>query len=124
MKMVTRPVAILIALASFAFVSSIPSQSGERLTEKQIRKLFPGTFSGTLDGDERKFTVSLATDGLIRGRVEGKVDEGRWSIEGGKLCVKWKHWEDARKNCQFVERQGHWYMAIKEDGDVLMKFKR
>ncbi len=122
--MVTRPVAILIALVSFAFVSSMPSHGGERLTEKQIRKLFPGTFSGTLDGDDRKFTVSLATDGLIRGRVEGKVDEGRWSIEGGKLCVQWKHWEEARKNCQFVERQGHWYMAVKEDGDVLMKFKR
>ena len=122
--MATRPIAMFIALAAFTFVSSVPSQSGERLTEKQTRKLFPGTFSGTLDGDERKFTVSLATDGLIRGHVEGKVDEGRWSIEGGKLCVQWKHWEDARKNCQFVERQGPWFMAVKEDGDVLMKFKK
>lgn len=116
-----------VLFCAFAIVSltgTVPSESRERLTAKEIRQLFPGTFRGTVKNDKREITVAISTNGHIRARVEGKFDEGRWVLEGNRFCVTWKHWSKAKKHCRHVIRDGKWYKAVKANGSVQLKFRR
>lgn len=122
--MLYRSLALASAVACLVFMGSTPSFASDRLTAAQIRGLFPGTFKGTVKNDKREITVAINADGSIRGRADGKYDDGRWSIEGDKFCVQWKHWSKAKKRCRYVIRDGVWYKAVKADGKVLLKFRK
>lgn len=122
--MLLRSLAFACAVSGFVIVSAAPSFAGDPLTASQIRNLFPGTFNGSVKNGKRRITVSILAGGLIRGRADGKVDEGRWSIESDKFCIKWKHWSKAKKRCRHVIRDGVWYKAVKADGSVLLRFRK
>jgi hypothetical protein len=49
-------------------------------------------------------------------RREQDADSGRWAIEGGKLCVTWKKWNDGQKVCYTAVKQGKTYKFTGSNG--------
>ena len=56
-------------------------------------------------GGKLRAVATLTTSGS-NSRVEQDSDSGAWSIEGGKLCVKWNKWNDSRKICYSGVKRG------------------
>lgn len=61
------------------------------------------------------FTAQLSDDGIIKTKVDfgGPSDTGKWTIEDGIYCAKYKRFRFGRKNC--------WQILQTGDGEYLMK---
>jgi hypothetical protein len=92
------------ALAAAICVLSVPAW-GEPLNQHQMRQLFPGSYlvkvMGMID-----LKVSMQSNGTITGLSKGQQDRGRWSVEGGKLCITWNTWNSGKKDCSPLTREG------------------
>ena len=97
--------------------------AAQKLSRAQLLNLFPGSYSGVANDGMRIRIVGRA-DGTIRGIADEKHDQGRWSVEGGSLCIQWGFWLGAKKRCGAVHRDGPWYVAVKNDGSARIKFRR
>jgi hypothetical protein len=100
---VMRKVCSLAVL--FCVMLSDPSLA-DSLGHSQVRALFPGRYQvrvmNTVD-----LTVNMQANGVVIGHAKGDRDTGRWSVEGGKLCIAWSKWNNSRKDCSPLSRQGN-----------------
>ena len=86
------------------------AQAETKLSGKQLRALFPGTFQGTVHGIV-DVTLKASRSGKLRGMVMGKKHTGRWKISGNKLCIKLADMTDGKYKCSFVWRNDKWLVA-------------
>ncbi|MDP4823596.1 MAG: hypothetical protein NWR47_06580 [Aestuariivirgaceae bacterium] len=84
-----------------------PAMAGETLSPRELNRLFPGDFQAVVQNYNVRF--SAKTDGTLIGKVLGSSDEGRWSVQGGKLCITLESWLKGRTNCSRVIEQAGWY---------------
>lgn len=56
------------------------------------------------------------TEGGSLARTEEGSDTGRWTVEGGRLCVQWKSWNDGKKVCYTAQKSGKSYKLVGDNG--------
>ena len=104
----------LIARTAFVLMFCVAAlhnaQAETKLSGKQLRALFPGTFKGTVHGFV-DVTLKASRSGKLRGMVMGKKDTGRWKIKGNRLCIKLADMTDGKYKCSFVWRNDKWLVA-------------
>ncbi|MDJ0948430.1 MAG: serine/threonine-protein kinase [Alphaproteobacteria bacterium] len=73
-------------------------------------------------GAELDYKVDFGANGLLRGYrqnlqlAEEEYDSGAWSVEGGKLCMKWSKWDDGQKHCYAISGDGQRLAASGSQG--------
>jgi len=85
----TAIASVLLAAGAIGFAAVPESWAGEALSPGEIRRLVPGTYQGIYK-DRIPIQVQVSRDGSLRAHATGKFDEGRWSVERGRLCVMFK----------------------------------
>lgn len=120
-----KALTLTIALGFVALAAPMTeSHAAGNLSQAQLRSLFPGSYVGEIGKSKIKFMASVTAKGRVMARAEGKVDQGVWRVKGGKLCIKWAHWNDAKEQCRFVKKQGAWYAVLKVGGRMKLRFRR
>lgn len=117
-----KPQAGLLGLA-LSVLTLDGAEAAQRLSRAELLKLFPGTYSGVAK-DGTRVRIQGTADGSLHGIADAKHDRGRWTVEGNRLCIKWGFWMSAKKRCGAVHRDGPWYVAVKANGSVRMRFRR
>jgi hypothetical protein len=92
----------LAALAASVFA---PSALADPLDQKELRNLFPGRYVVKVMG-AIELRVNMQANGTLVGSSQGQRDSGRWSVESGKLCIEWNTWNQGRKDCSQLSREG------------------
>ncbi len=101
----------ILKLAAAGVVAMCPSSTAyadEALTQAQLQKLFPGTFTAVVQG-ATKLTFTAKSNGTLIGEMPGKQDSGRWSLRDGKLCVMLTTWTRGKSACSAVVADSGWY---------------
>ena len=106
-------------LAGLVSVDGALGEITRPITERALKRLVPGatvhlnTPIGTVvpiayDGDG----TMVGHAGAVAFYLGSSKDEGRWWVENGKLCHKWRIWFSGRRNCMSLRRAGtrlFWY---------------
>jgi hypothetical protein len=107
--------AALLFTASLTFGSNTaviaPSQAAEaatKVSERDLRQLFPGRFHAIARGLIR-LNITARADGSLVARRVGKSDTGTWNIRSGQLCIKFSKWLKGRMKCSSVTVKSGWY---------------
>jgi hypothetical protein len=90
---------------------TIPSHAAEvvsRVSESELRQLFPGRFSAIAHGF-LKVKITALADGSLFAQQIGKSDTGIWKIRSGQLCIKFSKWLKGRIRCSAVTEKAGWY---------------
>ena len=86
------------------------SQASTPLTQTQLQKLFPGTFTAVVHG-AMKLTFTAKGNGTLIGAMPGKKDSGQWTVQNGKLCVMLNTWTRGKSACSTVVAGDGWYQG-------------
>lgn len=97
-----------IAVASVLMCMPGAAFADEALTHNQLRKLFPGTFTAVVHGGAT-LTFKAMGNGVLIGKMPGKQDQGRWSLQNGKLCIMLSNWTQGKAACSTVVSDSGWY---------------
>ncbi len=90
-KSTLATLAVVIALVS-------PAAAGS-LSATEIKALAPGTYAVSIYGFI-KMTINLQPGGTISGVTSKKKrDNGYWSVNGDKLCIRWNRWLKKKTRC-------------------------
>jgi hypothetical protein len=84
------------------------AQADTALTQSQLQKLFPGTFTAVVHG-ALTLTFTAKGNGTLIGAMPGKQDSGQWSLRNGKLCVMLTSWTRGKSACSTVVADSGWY---------------
>ena len=96
-------------LAAIAFLAPVPlAHAEEPLNDQQLLRLFPGTFQALVKG-KYEVTVTVKRDGAIVGEVSGLLDQGRWTVRDGELCIVMPAMTRGRVECSAVVADNGWY---------------
>ena len=89
-------------------LTSVVANAGEPLSQAQLGKLFPGSFTAVVHG---MVTVNFTAkdDGVLIGQMKAKRDSGRWSLKNGKLCISLAEWTQGKSSCSAVVADNGWY---------------
>jgi hypothetical protein len=94
-----------LCLAALSVTVWSGQASSQPLNQKQVSSLFPGRYvvkvMGAID-----LQVHMQSNGTLTGLSLGQRDQGRWSVESGKLCITWNTWNKGRKDCSTLSRDG------------------
>jgi hypothetical protein len=97
---------ILLGLAMIVCAVSVTPTYAGSLAHGEVRALFPGRYvvrvMNTLD-----LAVNMQANGVVVGRAKSDRDTGHWTVEAGKLCIAWSKWNNGRKDCSPLSRQGN-----------------
>ncbi len=85
-------------------------------------KRLKGVYTAIWKG--HKARVKLNADGTLRAVSENRFDEGRWKVEGNRLCVAFKVWTKGRFKCGRVYRRGAWYEGLYKNGRPRLRFRK
>jgi hypothetical protein len=88
-----------------------PSQAAEvatKVSERELRQLFPGQFRAIAHGLV-KVSITALADGSLTARQVDKSDTGSWNIRSGQLCIKFSTWLKGRTKCSAVTEKAGWY---------------
>ena len=107
-------------LGAAALTVAAQAEAGS-LGQAEVAKLFPGQFEAKVKGYRVSFAGSRG--GALAGQAYGQKDKGRWYMQGSSLCVVWTKWTKGQAHCGEITRQGGWYVAMGNSGEVL-KFRR
>jgi hypothetical protein len=108
----------LLCAALWLHLFSTLSLAGDKLTGNELRNLFPGHFRAVVSG-LITFRITIRRDGSLSAiSPRGKKDQGRWSVNAGKLCIKFDNWLGARVRCTAIAQDAGWYIGSG------VKFKR
>lgn len=100
---------LMLALASLCLLSfTSAALADETLSNSELQKLFPGSFTAVVNGIV-VIEIIAKDNGILIGRMKGKVDSGRWSLRNGKLCIMWSNWTDGKSSCSLVVAENGWY---------------
>jgi len=94
--------------ASIGITSSQAAEAATKVSERDLRKLFPGRFHAIARGPIR-IRITARADGSLVARQIGKSDTGIWSIRSGQLCIKFSKWLKGRMRCSSVTEKAGWY---------------
>ena len=114
--MVLRIASAAVLFGAAALTASAGAEAGS-LGKSEIAKLFPGQFEAKVKGYRVAFAGSKG--GTLSGRAYGQQDKGRWYMKGSTLCVVWNKWTKGKAHCGQITRQGGWYVAMSNEGEVL-----
>ncbi len=92
----------LAAIATLAYSASV---AADPLDQKEVKNLFPGRYVVKVMG-AIELRVNMQANGTVVGLSQGQRDSGRWSVESGKLCIEWNTWNQGRKDCSALSREG------------------
>jgi len=98
----------LCALLGLALFS--PAQAEEKLSGKQLRQLFPGTFQAVVHGIVR-LKVAAHGNGKLVGEMTGRKLTGSWRVAGSKLCIGISAGAEDRSECSDVSYADGWYVG-------------
>ena len=100
---------LIIVRASMAFIntSAHSKETGNVLSEGELRRLFPGKFVAYAYGVAR-INLTAYANGTVRGKM-GRADTGVWRLRGKELCIKFTRWLKGRNRCSTVSKAGAWY---------------
>jgi hypothetical protein len=109
------PIAALLFTASLTIETATavitPSQAAEvatKVSERELRQLFPGQFRAIAHGLV-KVSITALADGSLFARQVGKSDTGSWNIRSDQLCIKFLTWLKGRTKCSTVTEKAGWY---------------
>lgn len=90
--------------------SSLNAGAGESvtLTQAELGKLFPGSFQAVVN-DAVTVQITARGNGTLFGQMTGQQDNGRWSVQSGKLCIVWSTWLSGKASCSRVVSGDGWY---------------
>ena|SRR5688572_5391999 len=88
--------------------SSHAAEAISKVSEGELRQLFPGRFSAIAHGF-LKVKITALADGSLFAQQIGKSDTGIWKIHSGQLCIKFSKWLKGRTRCSAVTEQAGWY---------------
>jgi hypothetical protein len=107
-----RVAAVLVTLFLTSDTTAItPSQAAEaatKVSERELRQLFPGQFHA-IAGGLLKVSITALADGTLFAQQVGKSDTGIWNIRSGQLCIKFSKWLKGRTRCSTVTEKAGWY---------------
>lgn len=118
--MALRSMSAAVLFGAAALTLAAGAEAGS-LGKGEVTKLFPGQFEAQVKGYRVSFNGTRG--GTLSGRAFGQQDKGRWYMQGSSLCVVWNKWTKGKAQCGEIQRQGGWYVAMNNDGEVL-KFRR
>jgi hypothetical protein len=78
------------------------------LSQAELGKLFPGSFQAVVSGAV-VVKITARGNGTLVGQMTGQEDRGRWSVQGGKLCIVWSTWLNGKASCSRVIADDGWY---------------
>jgi hypothetical protein len=55
--------------------------------------------------------IVARSNGTLIGQMTGKQDSGRWSVNGGKLCIVWSTWLNGKASCSSFKSGDGWYLG-------------
>ncbi len=88
------PLVAVVALCAFCSVAF----ADDALTPNELKRLAPGRYAVTVMGLVN-MTVSMRPNGVITGQAKGDKDRGFWTVQGQKLCIVWRKWNDGKTSC-------------------------
>src|SRR4051812_29543718 len=98
-----------LAAAGVAMMcASSGAQAATALTQAELHKLCPGTFTAVVQG-ACTLTVTAKGNGTLIGAIPGKQDSGQWSLRDGKLCVMPTSWTHGKSASSAVVAESGWY---------------
>lgn len=115
--------ATIMLLVVMPATSAIRAAESKIVSENELYQLFPGTFQVVARGVLR-IDIVAKSDGSLSAKKANDSDTGRWTIQLGKLCIKFSKWLKSQLRCSAVMDDGDWYrtadVAFKKiDGVVL-----
>ena len=115
-------------LAILALISAIALWSGTasagKLSGRQIRSYFSGkTFVGAWKG--HPLMLKAHSNGFLNGVSKNRFDQGRWFVQGSKLCFSLKVWTKNRPKCGAMYRRGgEFYGFVRSNGRPRLTLRR
>jgi hypothetical protein len=100
-----------LALAAAGLISALSFNSaiaGDALSQRELRRLFPGSFDAVVYGI-LSVKIIAHGNGQLTGLFSGKKDTGRWSVSNGRLCIMLNRWTDGKSSCSAVVASNGWY---------------
>jgi hypothetical protein len=103
-------IAIVVMLAVVPATPRASAAEATAISERELAKLFPGTFQAVVHGIIRIDIVANG-DGSLSGQNQkaNDSDSGHWSIRAGKLCIQFSKWLKSEVRCAVVIEDGDWY---------------
>lgn len=101
----------------------VTAAAAEQIPGTAIKALFPGTFEGVWKG-KHELVIGAKANGKLSGFADGKYDEGRWEVDGDRLCVSFEVWTDGDRKCGELYRNGSWYVGLVDDGEPRLRFRK
>lgn len=115
--------ALLVSLAQAAI--SIPAQAQMRkLGNAELKREIPGrvVYLNTLVG---AVPIRYLPDGSMVAQSKkiapymGRSrDTGRWWVNRGRLCQKWRNWLQGKMHCFTIRRRGRFVRWVRNDGET------
>jgi hypothetical protein len=100
---------LALAAAGLALsLSTLTALADDALSQKELRRLFPGSFKAVVHGNI-ELKIVAHRNGSLTGVYSGKTDSGRWSVSNGKLCVVLDKWMAGKSTCSPVVAEAGWY---------------
>jgi hypothetical protein len=118
-----RLLMILLVLSFAALPAAAPlkAKAGRPVPGAELKRL-KGVY--TAYWKKHRARVKLNSDGTLRAVSENRFDEGRWKVEGDRLCVSFRVWTKGRFKCGRVYRRGGWYEGLYKNGRPRLRFRR
>ena len=99
---------LTIETGTAEIASSRAAEVAAKVSESELRQLFPGQFHAIAHGLIKVRITALADGSLIAKQI-GKSDTGTWNIRSGQLCIKFSKWLKGRTRCSTVTEKAGWY---------------
>lgn len=117
----------VIAVGLLLFLAdTAPATAAEHVSGAELRTLLPDSVATGKTKDDTRVVLVFGADGRISGAAETFLftfeDTGSWQIVGDSLCLTWKNWQDAKRQCGEVRRRGNRYASYDENGKIGARF--
>lgn len=100
---------VAAAVAACLMSGSSVADAGERLSDKEIKRLMPGRIHAEVLGN--KIAMTARAGGRLVARWADDRDTGVWRVSDGKLCITFSKWLSGATRCSAVTRSGGWFSA-------------
>ena len=92
---------MFVAGPSAVITSSHAAEAVSRVSEGELRQLFPGQFNAIAHGF-LKVRITALADGSLFAQQIGKSDTGVWKIRSGQLCITFSKWAYEALSCSWI----------------------
>ena len=100
---------VLAALFLASLLSAPHALADDRLNAREMRNVLPGNWSGRYK--TASLVLSIATDGTVRGRLDGIPATGHWTTkrvrDGDRVCLTFSAIIISETKCGELFRKGN-----------------